>query len=605
MFNFTKRWCCCLLAGLMLAVAVGGQALGGSGGVATLPLPGTLNTSGVQVVIDSRWIDSTGYRPVRVEIVPLKAPATSDRQFRVVIKPQTYYGPSRDAISQIVELEQGSMKGIASIAVPQDSPWHAFVIDVYEDGRLHDDLSGEHLSWPRGNYWDWNETAPGILVIDPLAPTNNQRESLFQVFQGKGQTAAEKLYDNKLPDIRNIVRRFPGNNQFANNYISESESKGTKAVQILFELKDTIKADILPPSELPERWIEFTSFDMIIIKLTDLADLAKQEPKTLKAIADWLRAGHTLIVYNTGEEFAELKQIEQLLQLSPQPKAESAKYRAWKQPNLKDRGKELMTLIDDGRYGRGGVVYAQPGGPAVPNVVQPEEAIDKDWPFVIRPAGLGNILAFAGDPFPGSKQDWDWALNSVPGSSWNPTQRSGASMQQRNEDFWNFLIPGIGQAPVLSFLVFITLFVVVIGPVNYYMLQRRKRLYMLLLTVPAGALLVTLGLFAYAMFTDGIGVKSRVRSYTTIDQRTGFAAATSRQAYYASIAPSKGLMFQDDTVITPYLHDPMTRNGQRSIRRLVHWSDHDQQLKGGYMSSRTISQLLVTKSGSTKARLRV
>src|SRR5689334_9187404 len=98
MFTFAKRFCyaslmLALLTSLVLVVAAG-RALAGSGGVSQLPLPGNLNTSGVKVVVDSRWIDATGYRPVRVEIIPLKSPAPDDRQFRIVIKPQTYNGPS-------------------------------------------------------------------------------------------------------------------------------------------------------------------------------------------------------------------------------------------------------------------------------------------------------------------------------------------------------------------------------------------------------------------------------------------------------------------------------------------------------------------------------
>lgn len=594
----------CLLAMWLLCTAA---ALAGSGGTATLPLPGTLNTSGVKLVIDSRWVDATGYRPVRVEIIPLKAPAVRDRQFRVVLKPQTYYSQSRDQISQIVELEQGQMKATGTIPVPQDCPWHAFVIDVFEDGRLHDDLSGDTLSFPRGNYWEWNETAPGILVIDPLAPDLDEREKLLQLKQGRGLPAAKAQYDKQLPNVRNLIRRFPGNNQFAGNgnYVTETEAKNTHALEVLDELKDTVKADILPFGYLPERWIELTAFDLIVIKLADLVDLSKQRPQALRALADWLRAGQTLIVYNTGEDLEGLGQIEQLLQLSPQPEIENGKYRNWKQPNPKDRGKKLDSLVEDGRYGRP-TVYPQPGTTTTVTIQQPGEgAVATDWKFVTRPAGLGNVVAFARDPFPGTERDWDWALNSIPGSSWNPTQRLGASMQQRNEDFWNFLIPGTGQAPVLSFLVFITLFVVVIGPVNYYMLQRRRRLYLLLLTVPAGALFVTLSLFVYAMLTDGLGVKSRVRSYTTIDQKTGNAASTSRQAYYASLAPSRGLLFEDDTTIHPFVHEPMTRTGTRTVRRIVNWSDHEQQLKGGYLSSRTLSQLLISKSGPTKAKLRV
>ena len=589
-----------VLSGLLCLLPLLAHA--GTGSVDKLPPQGILNTSGVQMIVDSRWVDGNGYRPVRIEIIPLKAPAAADRQFRVVVKPQANYGLSGDTISQIVELEQGAMSAKASIAVPQDAPWHSIIMEVYENGALHDDLSGDALSWPRGNYYgNWNEGTPGILLIDSRAPKLKERDALQQVLQGQNEAAAKKLYDEKLPDIRNLVRRFP-DNQYYEQYISAEQSRSDYSLKNLLELKDHDKADILHPVELPERWIELTSFDLIILPLSDLVELAKQRPKVVRALADWVRAGQTLVVYNVGNDFAGLTEIEKLLQLPPRPKAADAKFRGWREPVKKLRGDELKTLIDDGRYGRRTYAPTMSGSPTP--TPTGEESIDKDWPFVIRPAGMGNIIAFAKDPFPGNKRDWDWALNSLPGNSWNPTQRSGASQQERNEDFWNFLIPGTGQAPVLSFLVFITLFVVIIGPVNYYVLQARRRLYMLLLTVPAGAFLVTLGLFVYAMFTDGLGVKSRVRSYTAIDQRAGVAASTSRQAYYASMAPSRGLQFQDDTFIVPFIHEP-TRRGQRSIRRIVNWSDQNQQLKSGYLSSRELSQLLVTKSGPTKAQLNV
>jgi hypothetical protein len=604
--NWT-RWSACLLL-LALVGLRANQAQAGSGGVTVLPQPGTLNTSGVKLVVDSHWVDGSGYRPVRVEIIPLKAPAVADRQFRVVVKPQSYYGGGmRDAISQIIELEQGALKATASIPVPQDVPWHALMIDVYEDGRMHDDLSGDSLSWPNGNNWNWNEGTPSVLAIDARAPTLNQREALLQVLRGQGEAAAKKLYDEKLPDIRNLVRRFHENNQQTGSYVTDQRSKESYSLDFFNELKDTVKSDILPPQELPERWIEFSSIDLIIISLADLADMAKQRPKTLRALGEWTRSGQTLIVYNTGEEFAGLPQLEKLLQLPPRPNADSAKYRGWREPVKKIRGDSLRGFVDNNgnNYPRAAYASVSSADPTL-NVEQPGAGdVDQAWPFVLRPAGMGNIIAFAKDPFPGSKKDWDWALNSLPGISWNPSQRTGASQQQRNEDFWNFLIPGTGQAPVMSFLVFITLFVVIIGPVNYYMLQSRRRLYMMLITVPIGAFLVTLGLFMYAMFTDGLGVKSRLRSYTTLDQRAGLAQSTSRQAYYASLAPSRGLMFEDDTVVIPYLHEPTTRQGQRAMRRVVNWSDHDQQLKSGYLSSRSLSQLLVTKSAATKAKLRI
>ncbi len=597
-------WLRCSACLFAIAWLFADQAFAGNGGVSVLPQPGTLNTSGVNLIVDSRWVDANGYRPVRIEIIPLKAPAAADRQFRVVVKPQGYNGGGRDAISQIIELEQGAMKATASIPVPQDVPWYAVVVDVFEDGRLHEDLSGDQLNWASGNNWNWNEGTPSILAIDSRAPTMNQREAWLQVMQAQGIDAAKKLYDEELADIRNLVRIFP-DNQNSGSFVTDKRSQQTYALEIFNELKATVKTEILPPEELPERWIEFSSFDLIVISLPDLVDLAKRRPKVLRALAEWTRAGATLMIYNTGDEFAGLPQIEKLLQLPPRPNADTAKFRGWREPAKKDRG-ELRGLVDangNRRYPQ--QAYTTNASPTL-IVEEPGEGdVDKAWPFVIRPAGMGNVIAFANDPFPGSQRHWNWALNSLPGMSWNPTQRSGASQQQRNEDFWNFLIPGTGQAPVMSFLVFITLFVVIIGPVNYYMLQSRRRLYMMLLTVPIGAFLVTMSLFLYAMLTDGLGVKSRLRSYTVIDQRAGVGASTSRQAYYASLAPSRGLMFEDDTLVVPFLHEPTTRHGQRSIRRVVNWSERDQQLKSGYLSSRSLSQLLVTKAAPTKAQLRV
>lgn len=596
-----------LLAWLLLGLTgLYQSAQAGSGGVNTLPSPGTLSTSGVQVVVDSRWVDSNGYRPVRVTILPLKTPAVADETYRVIIKPQSYYGGSRDLISQIIELKQGDMQASATVPVPQDMPWHAIVVDVHRDGRKLEDLSGDQLSWPRGGYWNANETIPNILAIHSNAPTLSQREALVQVLQGQGEAAAKKLFDKPLPDIRNLIRSFP-DNQFSGNFVSQQQSDKDYDLSTFVELRDNGKAELLHPDEIPERWIEYSSIDVVLISLPDLVDLAKKRPKVVRALADWARAGQTLIVYEVGDNFSGLQQLEQLLQLPPRPKAETEKFRGWREPSKRGRGDKLRTLADNNNYPRR--VYSAPGGATTTTtleVQQPGEGdIDDSWPFVLRPASLGNVIAFSGNPFPGAERDWDWALNSLPGNNWNPSQRLGVSQQARNEDFWNFLIPGTGQAPVLSFLVFITLFVVLIGPVNYYFLAARRRLYMLLVTVPVGAFLVTLGLFVYAMFTDGLGVKSRFRSYTSIDQRNGFAVSTSRQAYYASIAPSRGLVYDDATAVVPFLHEPTTRHGSRAVRRVVNWVDDEQHLRAGYLSSRSLTQLLITKSAPTKARLRV
>ena len=43
---------------------------------------------------------------------------------------------------------------------------------------------------------------------------------------------------------------------------------------------------------------------------------------------------------------------------------------------------------------------------------------------------------------------------------------------RENNGYWNWMVRGVGAAPVGTFLLLITLFVVVIGPVNYLLLRR-------------------------------------------------------------------------------------------------------------------------------------
>ena len=50
--------------------------------------------------------------------------------------------------------------------------------------------------------------------------------------------------------------------------------------------------------------------------------------------------------------------------------------------------------------------------------------------------------------------------------------------------FFNFLIPGVTSVPIYAFLVLMTLFTIVIGPLNYIFLRRRKRTYLLAVDDP-------------------------------------------------------------------------------------------------------------------------
>jgi hypothetical protein len=149
------------------------------------------------------------------------------------------------------------------------------------------------------------------------------------------------------------------------------------------------------------------------------------------------------------------------------------------------------------------------------------------------------------------------------------------------------------MAPVGSFQILITLFVLGIGPLTYWMLRRMGKLPMLVAIVPAAAIVTTLALFAYGVLIDGVTARVRGRSITLLDQRSGECAAWGRYSYYAGIAPGAGLAVPTDQAMFPILPnwaDIFGFGGRRSMtEREIVWND-EQHLTRGWLASRTPTQ---------------
>jgi|GEM_PF-615112 len=596
---------------MIVATAVFGfccPTFAGSGDVHRLPTsPQARLRSKLRLNLDTRWVDGTGYRPVVVEAIPTPGPAASDRQIRVTLKP---IGQSQREVSTLIDIPQGSRSVKQQLLLPQDELWHNLYVDVTEGGREIEELSGQYLNFARTNYWNWTEASPGLLFIDSDVPPQATRDMQVAKFRA---TATDPNPTHKLPDYRNLVRTFPESN-YATIWVSADGSQKVGDIDLLSQLKDVARTEILPLEEVPNRWLALTSFDLVFISRDDLEKLAKSQPERFNALTQWLRAGSVLCVYDVGEKYEHLGDLEKRLKLPPrsQRPEDDEKYRGWRVPDLKKRFAGLpQTMYSQPMYSQQMSAGNYAGVDQSSGAAVTAEAADfsagkpapETWPFIVRDAGLGYVVAMSGqNPFPGETQQWTWMLQTIPGEHWMWFRRHGMSLHRENSDFWNFLIPGVGVAPVLSFLLLITLFAAVIGPVNYIVLGRWRRLYLLLITVPAGAAIVTASLFLYAVVTDGLGVRARIRSFTELDARSGEAVSWSRQSYYASIAPSQGLHFPDDAAVYPLVHQPTSRNGQRWTGQKLNWDD-GQRLEAGYLSSRSATQFLVVRTTATKSRL--
>ena len=211
---------------------------------------------------------------------------------------------------------------------------------------------------------------------------------------------------------------------------------------------------------------------------------------------------------------------------------------------------------------------------------------------------LGLVCAFP-DQLPDSPIAWSTFLSSVgePRFSW--VRRHGIAPDFGTEEFYNFMNPSIRGVPVYGFMVLITVFAVLIGPVNYFYLRRKRLLWLLLVTVPATALVTSVLLVGYSVAAHGFSIRSRIRSLTVLDQKSHSAVTVARLALFAGVAPARGMQFSPETAVYP-VFPPTTEPGAFT----VNWTEN-QSLTSGWLLSRTRTQFLTIRHAEQRARVDV
>lgn len=323
----------------------------------------------------------------------------------------------------------------------------------------------------------------------------------------------------------------------------------------------------IEPTMLPNSWSDYSGVDIVMTPLPTLAEMTSDKRS---AILEWAHAGGVLVIYDVGGPAASSEELARLVSL-PDPKN-------WQKPS---HGPNPTVEFSDGQ----GRWASSPDRVAYRDVV------------------LGRIYAFRDNPFPGDPIDWAWWLSTVPDdiSSWE--SRTGALPRLSNQSFFNFLIPGVTSVPVYAFLVLMTIFTIVIGPLNYIFLRRRKRTYLLLMTIPVIAFVTSLTLFVYSTLAYGFSVSSRSRSLTVLDQRMNTAVSLTRISLFAGMAPSEGLKFSPETAVYP-MWAPLQFGQSHFESGRVVWGEQ-QELVDGWLRSRTRTQFATVQHRTERGRLEV
>ncbi len=132
------------------------------------------------------------------------------------------------------------------------------------------------------------------------------------------------------------------------------------------------------------------------------------------------------------------------------------------------------------------------------------------------------------------------------------TLRRGVDPMIGDSRVRRWLIPGVAQPPIYTFIGLLTVFVILVGPIAYRKTTKAGRAYLMFAIAPFLALTTTMAMFTYGVVADGFGTKTRIRQLTWVDGRSGDAVERIRSTYFAGLRPSGGLRFAADDEVLAY-----------------------------------------------------
>ena len=565
------------VVGMMMSIAASAHAEG---------TQFRLSGRDLEVQVDTRWAGGShgGYYPIRIQVINRGKPRNLTFRFQ---------GDELDipTVRRSMGVEQNARVQF-SLSVPMVGRGSSGTLSVEQNGRP---IKGLQRDITLANIDDGAMDRPALLAISPTpVDFTNFESAVTSRFGGTGGHSH-------------------GYSRWSGGYYS-SVSRSEDHQQI-------------PPLNLPDSWLDYTGLDIVAIPL---ATLAKIDTENRQALIHWAESGGTLVVYEVSQPIGKAKDLARLLGLSGRAGAADD----WTFADLSRR--RVISIVSADEYGN------QIDIPSVVRAIQgdqidvaaqllqlggqfelDEETMKKavlaeiaklgitiggekpenfTWPgtaqaFASRRLLQGQVFAFTDNPFPGSPHDWNWFLQTLGDDRFQWTQRQGLSARHQDEGFLQFLIPGVKGVPVYAFLTLITLFTIVIGPLNYFFLKSRKQLYVLIVSIPAIAFLTSILLFGYSAVAHGFGIKSRVRSVTSLDQQSKTAFTTSRVALFAGMAPSSGLKFSPETAVYPIWSESQTFRGGS-----VDWTD-TQSLQGSWLRSRTRTQFVTVTHRRERGRV--
>lgn len=248
------------------------------------------------------------------------------------------------------------------------------------------------------------------------------------------------------------------------------------------------------------------------------------------------------------------------------------------------------------RYAEAGGTLACVGSLEVPPGWRKERS-DQDFLVEVYNPGFGQAVSFTAGKLEELGSTQMELLRDFSRTSQRPW------LMRSDEATANRIFPIIDDMniPVRGIVLIMLGFIVVIGPVNLFVLNRLKKRTWMLTTIPLISLITCVIVFVYSFLTEGITPRYRTESVTYLNQTARRATTLGMAAVYAPLTPSGGLMFDRETEVTPLVAAGHWRSG---TSREVELSE-GQELRRGWVSARVPAHFQLRKSESRRERLEI
>ncbi|MBN2642283.1 MAG: hypothetical protein JXR78_11555 [Victivallales bacterium] len=154
------------------------------------------------------------------------------------------------------------------------------------------------------------------------------------------------------------------------------------------------------------------------------------------------------------------------------------------------------------------------------------------------------------------------------------------------------------SSPIRAFFVLLLIFAIVIGPLNLWVLNRKKKRIWILWTTPLISLFFSLLVVGYSFIAEGVASKVNIASFTFLDENARIASTLGVIGYYCPIPPSR-LEFGIYTEVQKYVVEYSD-----STNYNVDWTS-GQRLTGGWIKSRVVTHLMSRTSEMRRERINI